>query len=227
MELLHVGILIGRRFHIPTFSWAICSCHCLECWHSRALTDDGDPVERMDFMFTPTDQQILRQYECAAEPVVLLSKFFQMNVPTAHLILFHLRVRIADMRKKTFSMYGDISHSDVAVLTNRTRTETVLANDVEHRDDVGRVEPMANCIQQFRHTFANDLEHRCGLTHWNDDVPSQLTDVKRLPADIAMAALLNPLLGGENHCVISICFCVNVTHSNTASLLHQSQVKHD
>jgi hypothetical protein len=113
------------------------------------------------------------------------------------------------------------------VLTNRTKTETVLANDVEHRDDVGRVEPMANCIQEFRHTFANDLEHRCGLTYWNDDEPSRLTDAKRLPADIAIAALLNPLLGGENHCVVSICLYFNVADSNTFFLLHRSQVKHD
>jgi hypothetical protein len=52
---------------------------------------DGDPVDKMTLMFSPIDQMILRQYECAAEPVVLLSKFFQLNVPTSHI----LQARIA------------------------------------------------------------------------------------------------------------------------------------
>ena len=94
---------------------------------SRMFADDGIDrgllhegvgvhVDKMRFMFSQTDQMILRQFECAAEPAVLLSKFFQLNIPTAHLVLFHLRVRIAQMRQPSFMMYGDLSHSSLPVI---------------------------------------------------------------------------------------------------------------
>jgi hypothetical protein len=50
----------------------------------------GGLIDRQLLMFSLTDQMILRQYECASEPVVLLSKFFQLDVPTSHLVLIHL-----------------------------------------------------------------------------------------------------------------------------------------
>jgi hypothetical protein len=49
-----------------------------------------NPANKQDLMFTPTDQMILRQYECGSQPVVLLSKFLQLDVSTAHLVLIHL-----------------------------------------------------------------------------------------------------------------------------------------
>jgi hypothetical protein len=49
----------------------------------------GDLIDQQALMFSPTDQMILRQYECASEPVVLLSKFFQLDVPTSHLVPIH------------------------------------------------------------------------------------------------------------------------------------------
>jgi hypothetical protein len=51
---------------------------------------NGNPVDKQDLMFLPTDQMILRQYECGSEPVLLLSKFLQLDVSTAHLVLIHL-----------------------------------------------------------------------------------------------------------------------------------------
>jgi hypothetical protein len=43
---------------------------------------EGDPVDRMTMMFSPKEQTILWQYECGSEPVMLLSKFFQLDVLT-------------------------------------------------------------------------------------------------------------------------------------------------
>jgi hypothetical protein len=40
---------------------------------------NGDPIDKMTLMFLPRDQSILRQYECASEPVVLLSKFLSIG----------------------------------------------------------------------------------------------------------------------------------------------------
>jgi hypothetical protein len=47
---------------------------------------NGFPVDKQEFVFSPTDKMILRQYyECGSELVVLVSKFFQLNVSTSHL----------------------------------------------------------------------------------------------------------------------------------------------
>jgi hypothetical protein len=80
---------------------------------------DGDPVDKMALMFSPADQMILCQYEFVAEPVVLLSKFFQLNVPTSHLVLVHLRARIAQMGEPKFHMFADISHSPIWLQQDR------------------------------------------------------------------------------------------------------------
>ena len=162
---------------------------------------DGTPVSKNTLWFTPNDQTILRQYECAAEPVSLLSKFFQLNVPTAHLVLIHLRVRIAQMRDTKFMMYGDISYSDEPDLTKRSKTETVLSEDNRHRNNLGRVESMMECIKNFRALFADSLDLRCGLI--KESAPGQAVDVERLPTEIAIAALLHPLLGGT---FVDLCF---------------------
>jgi hypothetical protein len=52
--------------------------------------DNGQPVDKMGLMSSPADQMILRQYKCALESVLLLSKFFQLNVLMSHLVLIHL-----------------------------------------------------------------------------------------------------------------------------------------
>lgn len=159
-------------------------------------SDGSGPVDKVSLMFSPTDQMIMRQYECGAEPVVLLSKFFQLDVPTSHLVLVHLRARIAQMREPKFAMFADISHSNLEDLTNRAKTETVISNDVTERDDLsGRVEPMVHCVSEFRKAFADDLEYRCGLVKDDDD--GNVVNVPRLPPDIAVACLLHPLVGGK------------------------------
>ena len=100
------------------------------------------------------------------------------------------------MRELKFAMYADISHSNLPVLTNRTKTETVLSNDVTVCDDLaGRVEPMMQCVADFRRIFADDLEYRCGIAVF-DPTNKERVEVKCLPQDIAIACLLHPLVGG-------------------------------
>lgn len=157
---------------------------------------NGNAVDKSTLMFSPTDQLILRQYECGAEPVVLLSKFFQLDMPTSHLVLVHLRARIAQMRQPKFTMYADISHSRLETLTGRTKTETVLSSDVTDREDHGRVEIMQPCVEIFRECFADDLEIRCSLREIDERDLNLMRNVPALPPDIAVACLLHPLVGG-------------------------------
>jgi hypothetical protein len=84
-------------------------------------------VDKTTMMFTPSNQMMLHQYECAAEPLVLLSKFFQLNKPTSHLVIVHLQAQIQQMRELRFNMYKDISHTKMPIMTNCWKTETVLA----------------------------------------------------------------------------------------------------
>jgi hypothetical protein len=176
------------------------------CDVSLLHNKEGDPVDKLSLMFTRPDRMVLRQYECGSEPVVLLSKFFQSDFPTSHLVLIHLRVRIAQMRETRFAMYADISHSNLELLSNRNKTETVLSDAaVDREDDGGRVEPMVKCVADFRSLFADDLEHRSGLVERNVDDVSVLEDVQRLPPDIAIACLLHPLVGGESGVLTKVC----------------------
>jgi hypothetical protein len=162
-------------------------------------TDNKIVVDKTTMMFTPSDQMMLRQYECAAEPVVLLSKFFQLDKPTSHLVLIHLRARIQQMRETRFTMYEEISHLKMPILTNRRRTETVLAPEVKDWEDYGRVEPMLFPVDQFRALFCDDLEIRCGLVVEDEKDESLVHHVDELPSDIAVACLLNPLVGGMSY----------------------------
>ena len=164
----------------------------------RKLVDtDGNAVDKRAFHFTDKDERILRQYECAAEPVLLLSKFFQMSKPTAHLILINLRARIGEIREPRFDMYGDISYSNMEVLTNRRKTETVVRDNIDDRQrrQVGKIEVMEDCIADFREMFTDDLEYRCLLCDIHEK--GHLVPAESLPEDIAVACLLHPLLGGE------------------------------
>jgi hypothetical protein len=172
---------------------------CEEGCDKDLLTDrQGNAVPKTDLLYTPNDQKILRQYECGAEPSLLLSKFFQINGPTSHEVLFHIRARIAQMREDSFAMFEDISHSDLPNLTKRNKTVFVVSSQHDASDEeTGRAEqPMDPCIELFRDLFATDLEQRCGLA--NTDGP-----VTRLPMDIAVACLLNPLYGGQKRIVAS------------------------
>jgi hypothetical protein len=93
-------------------------------------------------------------------------------------------------------MYPDISHLNMELLTGRTKTEMVLSDDVTDRDEHGRVESMQPCVSCFRLLCAEDLELRCGLVQQLDHDPMLVEDVPNLPTDIAVACLLNPLVGG-------------------------------
>ena len=160
--------------------------------------ENGVLIDKQSLTFSPTDQMILRQYECAAEPAVLLSKFFQLDVPTSHLVLIHLRARIADMREPKFAMFADLSYTNLEVLTGRKKTEMVVSHDdVADGDDHGRAETMEPCIARFRYLFADDFELRCGLVK-ETGILDEVEDVKKLPTDIAVACLLNPLVGGTS-----------------------------
>jgi hypothetical protein len=163
---------------------------------------NSDPVDRMTLMFSSMDKTILRQYECGAEPVVLLSKFFQLDVPTSHLALVHIRARIAQLRQPKFQMYADISHSPMEILTGRRKTETVLSDDVIEREDHGPVEAMHRCVAKFRSEFADDLEVRAGLATRDEDNPLLLIPKKELSSDLAISCLLHPLVGGKNFTVL-------------------------
>jgi hypothetical protein len=135
--------------------------------------------------------------------VLWRSKFFQLDIPTSHLVLVHLRARIEQLRPK-FAMYTDILHSPLEVLTGQNKTETVLMDEVADRDDHGRVEAMHRCVAKFQSVFAADLEVRCGLV--TKDNGKVLVPVKDLAQDIGISCLLHPLVGGKNvwgvmHCL--------------------------
>jgi hypothetical protein len=123
------------------------------------------------------------------EPVLLLSKFFQLNVTTSHLVLIHLQARIAEMRQPKFEMCADISHSPMELLTGRNKTETVMSHD-----DVVSMEP---CVARFRYFFADDLEIGCGLVNELEE-GDMVEDAKELPTDIGVAFLMNQLVGGKS-----------------------------
>jgi hypothetical protein len=169
---------------------------------------NGFPIDKQEFMFSPTDKMILRQYECGSEPVVLLSKFFQLNVSTSHLVLVHLRARIAQLREPKFAMFADISHLNQESLTARTKTEMVLSDDVTDREEHGRVESMQPCVNRFRLLCAEDLELRCGLVRRLETDRTFMEDVPEIPSDIAVACLLNPLVGGKSHSLSCGCCLV-------------------
>jgi hypothetical protein len=154
--------------------------------------NNGDELDRDHCIFTAEDKMILRQFECGSEPCLLLSKFFQLNESTCHETLFVTAARIAQLQEPTFSMYGDISHTELPDLTKRTKTVTVYTADHVLSGDGRTEQPMDECIELFRSLYANDMAFRCGLAE--DDMG---TPVAKYPTIIAMAALLNPMNGGK------------------------------
>lgn len=161
-------------------------------------TPSGETVPKAALQFSSFDRMILRQYECASEPVVLLSKFFQLDVPTSHLVLVHLRARIAQIREPKFAMFADISHSYLEKLSDRKKTEMVVSDEVTDHGEGGPVESMQVSVANFRTIFADDLEIRCGLTRLDGNDEEVVHDVDAIPSDMAVACLLNPLVGGKS-----------------------------
>jgi hypothetical protein len=103
------------------------------------------------------------------------------------------------MQETRFTMYEEISHLKMPILTNRRRSETVLAPDVKDWEDYGQVQPMLFPVDQFRALFCDDLEIRCGLVVEDKKEESLVHHVDELPSNIAIACLLNPLVGGMSY----------------------------
>jgi hypothetical protein len=167
--------------------------HLLDTTDRKLLEErDGVSRPRSDFVFTPSDRTILRQFECGSQPCLLLSKFFQLHQHIIHETLFMIVARLSQMRETSFLMYGDVSHSaEVLDLTKRTKTIRVVSS--HHLADAGdgqEEQPMDVCIQHYRYLYAKDMSRRCGLSD-EDGVP-----VLKLPHILGVAALLNPMLGG-------------------------------
>ena len=160
------------------------------------------------------------RYECAAEPVLKLSKFTQLDKPTIHEALFNVRARIDECRDDEFTMYSDISNSELSDLSKRVKSEKVITTydyDLEERGDTEH--RMPECIEKFRYLFADDLELRCKLKYKPNAALLATNDVAQLPRDIAMGCLLNPMYGGKlcvfflvrfdpkSHFHLSLLFC--------------------
>ena len=163
---------------------------------SGKLMKDGNLHPVTDFTFTPTDKLILRQFECASEPCVLLSKFYQINGATSHETIFVTTAYIAMMRMTHFVMFDDISHTDLVDLKARKKTVYVVASTHPEADENGRKEEcMDSCIELFRMLYADDMEVRCGLA---DTIGAPAI---KLPSMTAVALLLNPLYGTRKRIV--------------------------
>ena len=167
--------------------------------HLVSETDDeGNLVDPSCNFLSVYERLVLRMYECAAEPVLKLSKFTQLNKPTIHEALFNVRARIDECRDHEFTMYFDISNSTLPDLSKRVKSEKVI-DDVffagEARGDTEHEMPA--CIEQLRDVFADDLELRCKLKYKPDRSEGKVFDMAQLPRDIAMGCLLNPMYGGK------------------------------
>lgn len=159
----------------------------------KLTVKEGAPlVSVSDFTFTATDKIILRQFECGSDPCVQLSKFYQLNKATSHETLFVTRAYIAMMRETSFLMYFDLSRTEIADLRPRKRTVYVVSSqhiaEPEHLDRPEKA--MDPCVELFRMRYAEDMEDRVGITE-------EGSPANKLPNDIALACLLNPLYGGE------------------------------
>jgi hypothetical protein len=145
-----------------------------------------------DFTFTANDKVILRQFECGSDPCVQLSKFYQLNKATAHETLFVTAAYISMMRETSFMMYDDLSHTELNDLRPRKRTTFVVSSQhIATEEDMDRPEQaMDTSIELFRMLYATDMEERCGML--DDGEPAC-----KLPTDLAIALLLNPIYGGK------------------------------
>jgi hypothetical protein len=153
---------------------------------------EGDVADKSDYTFTGQEKTILRQFECGSQPCLMLSKFFQLNDATIHETLFVTVARVAQMRETSFTMFGDISHTDLPDLRKRSKTVVVVSSSHTAPNPSGREEqPMEECIELFRELYGDDMMKRCGITNDNGN------PVPKLPVMIGMACLLNPIYGGK------------------------------
>jgi hypothetical protein len=88
------------------------------------------------------------------------------------------------------------------ILTNRWKTEMVLAQNVTNREDHGQVERMLFPLDVFRALFCDDLEICCGFVYQDDNDEDLVHHANTLPSDNAVACLLHPLVGGMLYFVL-------------------------
>jgi hypothetical protein len=184
--------------------------------------DEEEPVDRSDFCFTAEDKSILCQFECGSESCLKLSKFYQLNKATVHETLFVTLARLAEMSEPSFTMFGDISHSELPDLTKRVKSVVVISSAYPLGGNGGANEvPMEECIETFRSLYVEDMSKRCGI-RTDDDRP-----VVRLPHVLGLACLLNPMYGGTLlFRFVSFCFVQCGSKQTNNCLCHlQSQVK--
>ena len=126
------------------------------------------------------------------------------------------------MKESMFMMFGDISHSELADLTKRTKTVRVVASYHMGGDEDGQDElSMDMCIEYYRCLYAKDMLRRCGLT---DDNGERL---EKLPSIMAMAALLNPMYGGKScfsflSCNVLNCKSLTILLVSLSSCTHRT-----
>ena len=116
-----------------------------------------------------------------------------------------------EMKQPLFLMYSDISHVPTGDLGKRVKSELVLQNSAvdKHKNvTLGKPEKMLDCIQEFRTIFVTDFQIRNGFSfiQVNDDGEQLLYNEDKLPSDVAVAALLNPLYGGKIRVVLFALF---------------------
>ena len=94
-------------------------------------------------------------------------------------------------------MYDDLSDTETSELRYRKRlTYVVSSQHVGSEEDIGRNEQaMESCIELFRMLYADDMEDRCGFTE--DNEKGEPEPANKLPIDLAIAVLLNPMYGGK------------------------------
>ena len=116
-------------------------------------------------------------------------------------------------------MYADISHTVLPNLKQRTKSVRVVSS--RHADSNGdghEEQPMDVCIESFCSFYADDMEHRSGLTERPNN-----NNVSKYPTVMGMATLMNPLYGGKNFisCFVFVFkdqtlkyFCVSFSNFN-------------
>jgi hypothetical protein len=161
--------------------------------------------------YTNSNKMVLRQFESAALPAKLFSKFTQDRRDTFSYMLFESRLAVSRSREETFTMHPgmykvpnsiecssiyliaivDISHMNRTVDLRARGERTVLVkkdsamvtNDVEQ--DYSHVVIMDSCIEKYRDEYASDLEKRLSL------------NADKLTTAYAVSTLLNPVFGLE------------------------------
>ncbi len=80
--------------------------------------------------YTDLDKMILHQFECAAGPEIIFSKFIQDNRDTSSYVLFESRRTVAQSREDNFSMFN--GKKWCLLLIMHIKSNTICLSDVSH-----------------------------------------------------------------------------------------------